>query len=54
LAASMIAFNWLSVPVKAALTMMGLIEEHYRLPLLPLDDDKRQAVRRTLAELGLL
>ena len=42
------------MPVKAALAMMGLIEEHYRLPLLPLNDDGREAVRKALAELDLL
>ncbi len=42
------------IPVKAALAMMGLIEEHYRLPLVPLNDDGREAVRKALAELDLL
>ncbi len=42
------------MPVKAALAMMGLIEEHYRLPMVPLDDDGREAVRKALAELDLL
>ncbi len=42
------------IPVKAALAMMGLIEEHYRLPLVPLAEDRREAVRRALAELDLL
>ena len=42
------------IPVKAALAMMGLIEEHYRLPLVPLTDDGREAVRKALAELDLL
>ena len=42
------------IPVKAALAMMGLIEEHYRLPLVPLDDDKHEAVSKALAELDLI
>ena len=42
------------IPVKAALAMMGLIEEHYRLPLVPLDADKREAVRDVLKALDLL
>ena len=42
------------IPVKAALAMMGLLEEHYRLPLVPLDDDKRDTVRNVLTELDLL
>ncbi|HEY0005464.1 MAG TPA: 4-hydroxy-tetrahydrodipicolinate synthase [Pyrinomonadaceae bacterium] len=41
-------------PVKAALAMMGLIEEHYRLPLVPVMEESRERVRACLAELGLL
>ena len=42
------------IPVKAALAMMGLIEDHYRLPLVKLADEERETVRQTLAELDLL
>lgn len=35
-------------PVKAALAMMGQIEEEYRLPLVPLSRPNREALRRTL------
>ncbi len=42
------------IPVKAALTMMGLIEDNYRLPLLPLASDQREVMRGMLAELDLL
>ncbi|HKZ78942.1 MAG TPA: 4-hydroxy-tetrahydrodipicolinate synthase [Pyrinomonadaceae bacterium] len=41
-------------PVKAALAMMGLIHEHYRLPLVPIQDKSRSRVREVLLELGLL
>lgn len=41
-------------PVKAALTLMGLIEENFRLPLVPVQDKTRERVREVLAELGLL
>lgn len=41
-------------PVKAALAMMGLIEENLRLPLLPLSDPLRPKVRGVLAELKLV
>ncbi len=34
--------------------MKKMIEEHYRLPLVPLDDDKREAVTKALAELDLI
>jgi len=42
------------IPVKAALAMMGRMEEVYRLPLVPLSPDARQHVRAVVAELGLL
>jgi 4-hydroxy-tetrahydrodipicolinate synthase len=41
-------------PVKAALAMMGLIEEHYRLPLVPIQETSRARVHDVLSELGLL
>jgi 4-hydroxy-tetrahydrodipicolinate synthase len=41
-------------PVKAALSMMGLIEDILRLPLLPLSEKHRSAMRNVLQETGLL
>lgn len=41
-------------PVKAALAMMGLIEESYRLPLVPIQEASRARLREVLLELGLL
>lgn len=41
-------------PVKAALAMMGIIEENYRLPLVPIQDKSKAKVREVIAELGLL
>jgi 4-hydroxy-tetrahydrodipicolinate synthase len=41
-------------PVKAALAMMGCIEENYRLPLVPIQEKSRIRVREVLCELGLL
>ncbi len=41
-------------PVKAALALMGLLEENLRLPLVPVTDGTRERVRAVLAELGLL
>lgn len=41
-------------PVKAAMTLMGLVEENFRLPLVPVEDKTRERVREVLAELGLL
>ena len=42
------------VPVKAALAMMGQIEEQYRLPLVPLNGNHRETLRRTMKACGLL
>jgi 4-hydroxy-tetrahydrodipicolinate synthase len=42
------------IPVKAALAMMGWIEEHYRLPLVPLTDASRAKVEQCLRELKLI
>jgi 4-hydroxy-tetrahydrodipicolinate synthase len=41
-------------PLKAALALMGLLEENLRLPLVPVTDATRARVREVLAELGLL
>jgi len=42
------------VPVKAALAMMGLIQEEYRLPLVPMNPKNRQILQATLKACGLL
>ena len=42
------------VPVKAAMAMMGLVEETYRLPLVPLQSANREKLRIILQDLGLL
>ena len=41
-------------PVKAALAMMGMIEENYRLPLVPIQEKSKSKVREVITELGLL
>src|SRR2546423_1445271 len=41
-------------PVKAALALMGLIEENLRLPLVPVTEKTRERVGEVLDELGLL
>ncbi len=41
-------------PVKAALAMMGLIEENYRLPLVAIQNSSRERLRVVLNEAGLL
>jgi len=42
------------IPVKAALAMMGRIEETYRLPLVPITQGGRSKVASVLADLGLI
>jgi 4-hydroxy-tetrahydrodipicolinate synthase len=42
------------VPVKAALAMMGIIEEEYRLPLVAMNSKNRETLRRTLENCGVL
>ncbi len=41
-------------PVKAAMAMMGLLEENFRLPLVPITGQSRARIREVIAELGLL
>jgi 4-hydroxy-tetrahydrodipicolinate synthase len=42
------------VPVKAALAMMGQIEEEYRLPLVPMSAKNREVLRATMKAVGVL
>ena len=41
-------------PVKAAMALMGLLEENLRLPLVPVQEKTRARMREVLTELGLL
>src|SRR5947209_6782998 len=41
-------------PVKAAMALMGLLEENFRLPLVPIQEKSRARIREVIAELGLL
>ena len=42
------------IPVKAALAMMGLIAEEYRLPLVPMNAANRAKLKATLKACGIL
>lgn len=42
------------LPAKAVLTMMGKVQEIYRLPLLPMKRDTRSRLQRIAAEAGLI
>ena len=41
-------------PVKCAMAAMGLLEENYRLPMVPVSDASRARVRAVLEPMGLL
>jgi 4-hydroxy-tetrahydrodipicolinate synthase len=41
-------------PVKAALAMLGLIEDEFRLPLVPISNKSRETLRHTMKRCGLL
>ena len=42
------------IPVKAALSMMGRIEDTLRLPLVPLSESAREALRREMKRMELI
>jgi 4-hydroxy-tetrahydrodipicolinate synthase len=42
------------IPVKAAMAMMGMIEEAYRLPLCSTTDENKAVLRKTLENAGIL
>ncbi len=42
------------IPVKCALVMMGLIEENYRLPLVPMSENNKKKMRDLLVQLKLI
>jgi 4-hydroxy-tetrahydrodipicolinate synthase len=42
------------IPVKAALAMMGVIAEEYRLPLTPMSAKNREILKATLKQCGVL
>ena len=41
-------------PVKAVLAMMGRIEEHYRLPMVPMRPENRAKIEKIAAQAGVL
>jgi 4-hydroxy-tetrahydrodipicolinate synthase len=42
------------VPVKAAMSMMGLMNEEYRLPLSPLGKANKEILKNTLESVNIL
>lgn len=41
-------------PVKAAMALMGLLEENFRLPLVPVTEKSRAKIREVISQLGLI
>ena len=42
------------IPVKAALAMMGMVEEVYRLPLVRISEKNKEKLKKILKELELV
>jgi len=42
------------IPIKAAMAMLEMASEEMRLPMLPLEDGKRNELRKILTAYGLL
>jgi len=42
------------IPVKAALSLMGLCENRLRLPLIPLSDENTEKLKAEMRKLGLI
>lgn len=42
------------IPVKAALSMMGMVEDEFRLPLTPMSPEPRAVLRQAMEQYGLL
>jgi 4-hydroxy-tetrahydrodipicolinate synthase len=42
------------IPIKAAMAMLDMCSEELRLPMTPLDDNKKESLRKTLKDYGLL
>ena len=42
------------IPVKTALSMMGMMEKEFRLPLCPTTAEKEEKIRQTLKEYGVI
>jgi 4-hydroxy-tetrahydrodipicolinate synthase len=42
------------IPIKAAMAMLEMCSEELRLPMTPLEDNKKESLRKTLKDYGLL
>ena len=51
---SMLTLATNPIPIKAAMAMLNMASEELRLPMTPLEESKRAALRQTLEDYGLL
>jgi 4-hydroxy-tetrahydrodipicolinate synthase len=51
---SMLTLATNPIPIKAAMAMLNMASEELRLPMTPLEESKKAALRQTLEEYGLL
>ena len=42
------------IPIKAAMAMLNMASEELRLPMIPLEEDKKAILEQTLQDYGLL
>jgi len=42
------------IPIKAAMTMLNMISEEMRLPMVPMEEDKKSVLKQILQDYGLL
>ncbi len=54
LAKNMLGLATNPIPLKAAMSMLGMASDEMRLPMVGLEDSKKQILRRTLKDYGLL
>ena len=54
LSKNMLTLATTPIPIKAAMAMLDMCSEELRLPMTPLEDSKKTALRKTLQEYGLL
>jgi 4-hydroxy-tetrahydrodipicolinate synthase len=51
---SMLTLATNPIPIKAAMAMLNMCSEELRLPMTPLEEDKKEILKQTLQDYGLL
>lgn len=54
LSKNMLSLSTNPIPIKAAMSMLNMASDELRLPMVPLDENKRVILRKTLKDYGLL